>query len=376
MVVEFPRRIIKRREKGEAGDSSATEATQGAPGEPGAAEQAPAQATAMAAQAAPTGESEAPGAHSCPHCGSPMAPEQDWCTQCGERSSGNTKARAGWYSAGVVTAASAILASGAAAAGVAALSQGSAKESPHAPIVAQSPPTTSAAPTTPVAPVSPGPPETLKAHSQVPPAAQTVRTTHSTSSSTAAAQGGTATGTGTPATGTGTPATSTRSSQTSTSTQSAGPEGSELQGLTASAYTLNPSYPKASLEGPENDPSRALEGRESGTAWSVDVKPGTHENLNVGLQIALGGATRVGSVELHTSTPGFLLEVYGTTASTPPTELSAWKRLGLTPSLKASAVIKLGETGKHMRFVLLWIPKVPSKLSRIAIGEIALFPPS
>ena len=150
----------------------------------------------------------------------------------------------------------------------------------------------------------------------------------------------------------------------------------ELQGLTASAYTLNTEYPKASLEGPENDPTRALEGRESGTSWTVQIKPGSAEHVNVGLQIALGGPTRVGSVEIHTTTPGFPLEIYGTTSSQPPSTLSEWKRLALTPSLKASATIKLGSTGTHWRYVLLWIPKVSQSLRHVSLGEVALYPPT
>ncbi len=351
MIVDFRRRIIKRHE-GEPSPGSEQEAT-------------------VSSQSAATETKPAEDGHTCPNCKAPMDAEQDWCTQCGERSSGKMRARAGWYSAGVITVASAILASGAAAAGIAALNQGGTKEPSHESLAQVPVTTTSATPSAPVTPTSPGPPETLKAHPHPPRTlARTLTTTQSRTTSASEGSGGSsASGTGA---GTGS---STHSSETTTTSQSATPEN-ELQGLTASAYTLNQLYPKASLEGPENDPSRALEGRESGTAWSVSVKPGTNENLNVGLLIALGGPTRVGTIELHTSTPGFLLEVYGSTESKPPTELSAWKRLGLTPSLKASAVLKLAETNKHMRFVLLWIPKVPSKLSRVAIGEVELFPPA
>jgi hypothetical protein len=303
-----------------------------------------------------------------------MAEGQDWCTQCGERADGSLRKRAGWASAGVLTAASAILASGAAAAGVAALTQGSAKEAPHAPITAQAPvTTTTVSPASPPPAVNPGSPETLKTTHTATPAhlGRSANTPASSGASPAPA----ATGNSNPTTSES--ATSQESRQTSTTTHSAAAsEAAELQGLTASAYSLNPEYPKATLEGPENDPSRALEGRESGTEWKVTVKPGTAENLNVGLLVALGGATRVGSVEVHTSTPGFPLEIYGTTNTQPPAAITGWTRLALTPSLKASATLKVGTTGTRWRYVLLWIPKVGEGLHHVALGEVALFAPT
>lgn len=314
--------------------------------------------------------------HVCPHCKAPMADGQEWCTQCGERSGGSLRKHATWASAGVLTAASAILASGAAAAGVAALTQGSAKESPHQSLLAQTPVTTTAVtPATPPPAVSPGSPETLKApHTTVAPTvAPTTTTTHTSTPSVPASHGGTATGTGT---GTSTGAGTAESRQTTSSSSSAAPETPELQGLTASAYTLNPQYQKTSLEGPENDPMRALEGPESGTSWTVQIVPGTASNVNVGLLIALGGPTRVGSVEMHTSAPGFPVEIYGTTSEKPPTTITAWKRLALTPALKPSMTVKLGSTGSHWRYVLLWIPKVSASTHRVAFGEVALYPPA
>jgi hypothetical protein len=306
--------------------------------------------------------------HTCPNCKAPMAEDQEWCTQCGEREDGSLRARTGWYSAGVLTAASAILASGAAAAGVAALTQTPAKEGTHPPLATVTATTAAAPPAATTAPANPGSPETLKApRSPAPAPLAKPPTTHPASTPTPS-HASSSVGS--------TPTTESATRTSTTSTQSTAPEVAELQGLTASAYTLNPLYPKAALEGPENDPSRALEGRESGTAWTVHIKSGTAENLNVGLQIALGGPTQVGSVELHTTTPGFPLEIYGSTSRQPPSSIGAWTRVGLTPALKASATLKVGETSKHFRFVLLWIPKVPSNVHHIALGEVALFPPS
>jgi hypothetical protein len=362
--VDFSRRIFKRTADGhgtDAPDSGGGDAA--APGaETSAAEGAAAPTVTQA-----TAESSADaGAHTCPHCESPMADGQEWCTQCGERAGGSMRKRAGWTSAGALTAASAILASGAAAAGVAALNQSGVKEPPHRSLLAQTPATTATAPPAAPTTATPGTPETLKTphtSAATAPLAASTTSVHTQSSSTSSATHSTES------------SSATESQQTSISTTTSS-ELPELQGLTASAYTLNAEYPKSALEGPENDPSRALEGRESGTAWTVTVKTGTAEHLNVGLSIALGGATRVGSVEVHTSTPGFPLEIYGSTANHPPATITEWTRLTLTPSLKASATLSLGSTGTHWRYVLLWIPKVPANLHHVALGEVALFPPA
>jgi hypothetical protein len=366
LVIGPPRTIKRLFGSHEESADGAQQAANGGKDPQAAQAESPSQPDAAVTQS--SADAKGAAAHTCPHCKAPMADDQEWCTQCGEREDGSLRARTGWYSAGVLTAASAILASGAAAAGVAALTQTPAKEGPHTPLATATATTAAAPPATASAPANPGSPETLKAPRSVP-VSPPVKPPTPHATATPSASHASSTGGSTPST-----ESSTRTS--ATSTQSSGPEVAELQGLTASAYTLNPLYPKAALEGPENDPSRALEGRESGTAWSIPIKPGTAENLNVGLQIALGGPTQVGSVELHTSTPGFPLEIYGTTSRQPPTSIGAWTRLGLTPALKASATLKVGETNKHFRFVLLWIHKVPGDMKHVALGEVALFPPS
>jgi len=381
--VNFPGGIFRRSRESE-GERAATAGPATAPG--AASPSAPASgSTPPGEQNAPAGAavSEASAAKAehadggkCPECGASMAEGQQWCTQCGERSDGSMRKRASWASAGALTIASAILASGAAAAGVAALNQGSATEPPHRSILAQTPVTTSTTtPAVPPAASSPGSPETLTAPhtSSAPAPAPAATVTRATSTASANANGGTV---GNAGTGSSTASNTTPSQKTTTSATSSASEVPELQGLTASAYSLNPQYPKDSLEGPENDPMRALEGPESGTSWTVHIKSGTAENLNVGLAVALGGPTRVGSVEVHTSTPGFPVEIYGATSSQPPAALGEWQRLALTPNLKASATLKLGSTGTHWRYVLLWLPKVAQGVGHVALGEVALFPPA
>jgi hypothetical protein len=114
---------------------------------------------------------------------------------------------------------------------------------------------------------------------------------------------------------------------------------------------------------------------EAGTAWTVHVKPGTARHLNVGLMIDLGETQALGSIEVQTPTPGFRLEVFGTTSSNPPPSIHEWKLLGVAPNLSSSETIKLGDTGTRFRHVVLWISSVPERLESVTISEVTLFEP-
>jgi hypothetical protein len=296
-----------------------------------------------------------------------MADNQDWCTQCGNRSDANRRARAGWLSAGGVIALSAVLATTAAAAGIAALTESGVKEPTH-PRLALVPPTPALTTTTATTGGAvAGAPETLKApHFR---GKQTTTTTTTRSQITTT----TTTVTKRSSTVVVVPPAST----TTTTSRQASLEGPELEGVTASAYTNNTQYTLAALEEGEagQGTSRAVEGPESETAWKFHVLPGTSENVNVGLLLHLHGATKVGTVEVHTSTPGFPLEVWGTTANTAPASISEWTLLGLAHKLRKSKTIKLSRTHTAWHLILIWIPKVPATQSSASIGEVALFEP-
>jgi hypothetical protein len=318
-----------------------------------------------------------------------MAEKQDWCTQCGKRAGRDPRARATWYSVGILTAGSAVLASGAAAAGVAALTQTSTKEAPRRTLVAQAPATTSPGTSAPTAPVNPGAAETLK----VPPAgtastlppANTLATPTTTPSSSAAINPPVSVHT-TPApapshthasAASTTHSTSTASNSSSnSSSSSASAEPINLTGVSASVY--NPyGYPASAFAhhkraGEQWEPPNK---EEPSTAWTVTVKPGTAEHLNVGLAINLGEAQKLGSVEVATATPGFPLEVRGTASSTPPASITEWTPLRMTRALKRTETLKLGGNAKAFRHLVLWIPSVPERLSHVTISEVTLFEP-
>jgi hypothetical protein len=322
-----------------------------------------------------------------------MAKSQEWCTQCGRRAPRNPRARATWYSVGILTAGSAVLASGAAAAGVAALTQGSSNEVPRRTLVAQTPATTAPGTSTPpTAPVNPGAAETLKVphggtSSTLPPTNTPATATTPPSSPAAVSPPAAVHPASTPSpshthvsTASSTHSTSTASNGSSNSSNnnpsSASPEPINLTGVSASVY--NPyGYPPSAF-GKHKRPGETWEPpikEEPSTAWTVTVKPGTAAHLNVGLAIDLGEARKLGSIEVATPTPGFPLEVRATTSSTPPASIQEWTVLGVTHALKRSETLKLGESGKAFRHLVLWVPSVPERLSQVTISEVTLFEP-
>ncbi len=324
----------------------------------------------QAQAAASTAVNQAVGSHPCPTCKAPMADNQDWCTQCGNRSDANRRARAGWLSAGGVIALSAVLATTAAAAGIAALTESGVKEPTH-PRLALAPPTpvlTTTTATTGGAVA--GTPETLKA-----PRFRGSQTTTTTTTRSKTSRSQTTTTITTASSST--VVAPTEASTTTRTSRQPSLEGPELEGVTASAYSNNAQYTLAALEEGEDGQgtSRAVEGPESETAWKIHVLPGTNENMNVGLLLHLHGATDVGSVELHTSTPGFPLEVWGTTAATAPASITQWTLLGVARKLKKTKTVKLSHTHTAWKEMLLWIAKVPATQSSVSVGEVALFEP-
>jgi len=309
----------------------------------------------------PGKEASAP-AHTCPNCKAPMAEDQDWCVQCGTNDEHSLRLRASSTAAVALLAVSAVMVSGAAAAGVAALQQGSDKEPPHTPLLVQVP-SNSVVTTQTTAPISPGTPETLK----TPGTSASAQTLTSSSSHSAA-----------PVTPAPAPSASSSTETTTQTTTTAPPEPIELQAQDLSVYNPGSTYPATAI----GDPRRNFE-EGATTLWSVQVQPPGAPEVDVGLLVHFSNGRHVGKLEVITSTPGYTLEVFGTTATKPPTAITAkaWKPLGHETKLKKKTMLTLKHTSERFHYVVLWISKVPASLAgttsapgHVAIDELALFP--
>jgi len=320
-----------------------------------------------------SGEREQEG-RTCPHCGAPLAAEQDWCGQCGERVGGGPRLPASWFSAGLLTALSVTLVSGAAAAGIVALTQSPTKEPPHRLLVVKKVPLVAGEPS------GPGAPETISPSSEGPEPREEEAAVGERASSSSSTHTTAATSRSTAATGT---ATGVSGSTTAPSTEPVQPhvqEPLELQGYMLANYNPGGHYPSEAL----SNPRQAFE-EGSQILWKVTVSPGGAQRLGVGLVIDLGKPQRVAAVELRTPTPGFGAELLGAEAPPLPPNRSSnrWLELAKVKRVGEKVTVNLAKAGHPFRYILLWLTTVPKSLAgtrsrpgTVRLEEIALFPPA
>jgi hypothetical protein len=314
----------------------------------------------------------ATGARPCERCGAVMATGQDWCLQCGAGAPGSI-GTPGWRSAATVLIASAVLVLGAAAAAYAALSKGTPATHMVTTTVAQAPAPTATVPTTSTTPAL-----TTKA-GETPGATKTVPLPKIKTPKIPL------TPTVTPSTGTGTTPGTTTSKTTATTptTPSSNEGGAGTEAIvldTNAASTYNPYNYAASDFG---DPSLAIDG-DTSTSWVAQVEPSTAPQMADGVLIDLKAQQKIASMVLITSTPGMIVQAYGTTGKTAPTSITdpGWVALnGPRVTQKKHVKMKLRDSSKEFYYVLLWISHAPSTSTpaapgHVSVNELELFPPA
>jgi hypothetical protein len=362
----------------------------------------PGQAGAQQPAGDPTGAPDGPGGSAgspapeqrdCAKCGSPLAPNQDWCLQCGTGVPGSLRGGTPtWRSTTAVLAATALLVLGAGAAAIAALNKGGAKARTLTTTVAQSTPAPAVTTTTPTAPAKPGTPGGKAAGSLgavKPPKIPLTAVTPTPSA--------------TPKIPTTAPAAAPTTSRTTTQPSSSGsantkqgegsragePQSGESQAEsqqapilldTNAASTYNPyNLPAAGF----GDPSLAIDGDPT-TGWTAQVNPATAPKMAEGLLIDLKSPQRLTAAVLSTSTPGMTIQLYGANTQTAPTSITApaWIPLsGSTVDKKKTLRIKLRHSAKAFKFLTLWISQAPAGSvgteqapGHVTVDELELFP--
>jgi hypothetical protein len=359
---------------------------------------------------APPGEDptspSAPG-RTCANCDAPLRDDQQWCLQCGAGQPGSLGERPSWRALTTLALLATFLVAGAAVAGAAALNGKGSATRTAAVVVARVPATvapgastpgaaTPATPATPTTPALPGKPAT--------PGGTTTKAPHAGSSggssgnflfpssttkppkipapattpkSTAPTTGESTT---TPSeTGSSKTNTTTTGSKTTGSPQAEQPSAILLD--TDAASTYNPyHYPETDF----GDPALAIDG-EASTAWTAQVIPSAAPRMAEGLLIDIKSPTKLGSVKIHTATPGMTVQIYGASGSKAPAAITApgWTQLSSSHVLKKTERLKLNTAGKQFRFVVVWLVKAPAGLTgsgqapaRVSLNEVELFPPA
>jgi hypothetical protein len=334
----------------------------------------------------PRADAQSSLAHNCANCGTPLAPGQDWCLQCGAGAPGSLSSRTpSWRSAAVIATALVVLVAGAATAAYAALNKSSSAP-PAATTIAQATPP-AATPTTPVTPAPSGTatakigtpttikPTPLPKPAKIPLTPTVTPTPKATTPVTTTPSGS----------GTNTPST-TPSKAKEEVVGEAHPEALLLD--TNAASTYNPYNYAASNFG---DPSLAIDG-DTTTAWTALVEPSVAPKLAEGIVIDLNTARKLSAAALSTDTPGMTVQVYGSDAATLPTSITDPAWVALTPSFvekKRHVRIKLGHGSAAItaaakqphRFVALWISEAPAASvgtpeapGHVSVNEFELFP--
>lgn len=325
------------------------------------------EATVQAPPVAP-GQPLPAGALTCSSCGAEMAPEQDWCLNCGAAASGRLDEKPGRRAFTTIAALTLVLVLGAVVASYAALSTDKRK-----PAVATAPPAAVAQAAPPPAP-APAPAPTTS----TPAPAPTVRAPAAKkplpkvkAPSPAPSQDSPVTPTPTPSTPT--PKTTSPRTTTTPATTTPAVTAPVVIELASSAGSTYDPYAKAAAAG---DAARALDGDPS-TSWYFDPKATTGP-IGAGYAIDLGAQKAVKRIQVTTTTPGFRIEVYATDEATPPPDITdtRWSHItnasGIGQSSGAQKIVIGGGSSKYQT-VLLWITERPSDGARVRISELKLF---
>lgn len=300
----------------------------------------------------------------CIRCSAPMAPGQDWCLQCGAGAPGSI-ATPSWRSAATLLTATAVLAVGAAAAAYAALSKGT--PAPHmvTTTVAQATtPATTVPQTNTINPFGSSTTAQPLIHTKVKPPKIPIIASKIPQQTTT-----------TPTNTTGSKTTTTPTTNTGGGTE---PKSTALVLDTNAASTYNPYNYLASDFG---DPSLAIDG-DTSTAWDAQVEPAKAPNMAEGLLLDLKAQEKLGSLNIVTSTPGLVVQIYGTNSQTAPTSITdaAWVPLSHARALKKKhAHIVLKDSTKAFNFITVWISKAPATSTaeapgHVSVNEVELFP--
>ena len=301
-------------------------------------------------------------ARTCADCGAEMAPEQDWCLECGAAQPERSGLRPPWRTGVAVLATTGVLAAGAVAAAYAGLSQDAKRAAaPNAqaslPAPAATPPAAPPPPaaTTPAAP-APAPSTTPKPAAVTPPAPSTP-TPPVTPAPTAPA-----------ATKPAAPVAPKKTTTSPAPKANTGPLVA-LRLKPTAASTYNP-YARPTTD--FTDAKLALDGNKA-TSWTASFNGG---DALVGVLLDLGSSQGLRALQLATTTPGMTVEVYGARGAQPPVSIQdpKWDHITTQLDVAKDGRIVLGDGVDRYRWLLLWPTQGPADGgNQVAVSELKVY---
>jgi hypothetical protein len=116
------------------------------------------------------------------------------------------------------------------------------------------------------------------------------------------------------------------------------------------------------------------------------VNPAAAPRMAEGLLIDLKSPTALGSVKIHTTTPGMTVQIYGAGGSKAPAAITdpGWTQLSSSHVLKKKTQrLKLNTAARQYRFLVVWLVRAPAGSTgsagapvRVSLNEVELFPPA
>jgi hypothetical protein len=316
----------------------------------------------------------------CPSCGAALAPDQEWCVECGAAAGDRSGGLPGWRTAAATIAACLVLASGAVAAAYAALN--STSDTENGAVVAN----TAAAPgdtgddlgaAPPIGAAPAAPAATPPASAATPPAATPPAATPPAATP-PAAEAPASTPAPTPA-----PAPTHTGSAKGEGDTAGAKDEAPLPEVKQKPLTLVELAPEAATTYDPAarptlataDPKLALDG-DPATAWTAPLAPEEIATPNVGLLIDLEDRTALRRLTVTPTTPGTTIHVYGTKQPEAPATLDdeAWSELAKQLDVEGKTRIDLGDGKDKVRQVLVWFADGPVDASpSVGISELKLF---
>ena len=145
---------------------------------------------------------------------------------------------------------------------------------------------------------------------------------------------------------------------------------------TSCAHDYNPdALSGAKVQHPSQD-GYAIDGDLS-TAWTTETYDGDELGKpGVGLYVSYKPAVAAGSMILHTSTPGYSVQIYATNQTPNDNTFNSgpdgWHKLATVASVKSKQTIRLDTDAVRYHYYLVWITALNGHGS-VAINEISLY---
>ena len=316
----------------------------------------------------------------CVNCGASLAPDQQYCLDCGAL---NARRRRSLLprSAGLAVPALVLAAIGASAAY--AITQDTKPgrhvalgrpAAPTTPPAATTPPPASSTPTTPqpptTTPAAP-PPHATHVPKTTPSAPPATPAPSNTTPSTPSTGGGSSSGGTTPHSNSSTPGSTKQPSH-----HKAVPASEQKFTSGDTPYSASLLEPSGGTGDNPNDTGVAVDD-DVHTAWTTSsYTNGQLGKSGVGLVIDSGGYKNYGAVGLLTKTPGSSIEIYTSSQTQAPTAAPpdpGWTLVGKKSGVGARQRIGLKGSGTP-RWYLVWITALPSGKPKAGISEVSLLP--